>query len=161
VAGVEEHKMTQNHPHKLGSRVVCQIGLVVRDIEKSARAYADLFGVEVPGWSLTAQEEEAHTRYRGQPTTAQAKLAFLHLDNISLELIEPVGGPSTWQEFLETRGEGVHHIAFRIEGMAEQVAILGEKGMPVVQRGDYTGGRYAYIEGTAQLAVILELLEDD
>jgi catechol 2,3-dioxygenase-like lactoylglutathione lyase family enzyme len=145
----------------LGSRVVCQIGLVVRDVERSAQAYADLFGVDVPEWFLTDPQEVAHTRYRGQPTPGRARLAFFHLGSVSLELIEPVGGPSTWQEFLEARGEGVHHIAFEIQSMDEQVEILVRKGMPLVQRGEYTGGRYAYIDGVPQLGVVLELLEND
>ena len=144
----------------LGSHVVCQIGLIVRDIEKSAKAYADLFGVDVPQWIITDPEEKAHTRYRGEPTQAQAKLAFFKLGAVDLELIEPVGGPSTWQEFLDSHGEGVHHIAFQIKGMDEQVALLEKKGMPLVQRGDYTGGCYAYVDGSKQLAVILELLEN-
>ncbi len=144
----------------LGSDIVCQVGIIVRDIEKSARAYADLFGVEVPEWILTDAEEKAHTRYRGQPTPAQAKLAFFQAGSVAIELIEPVGGPSTWQEHLDTKGEGVHHIAFQIQGMDEQIAILGEKGMPLVQRGDYTGGCYAYVDGTPQLSLVLELLEN-
>ena len=143
----------------LGSQVVCQIGLVVRDIEKSSRAYADLFGLSVPEWSLTDPQEKAHTRYRDQPSPGRAKLAFFSLGAVSLELIEPVGGPSTWKEHLDTKGEGVHHIAFRIKGMDEQVAMLEKKGMPAVQRGDFTGGCYAYIDSAPQLGVILELLE--
>ena len=152
--------MSTERSEALGSKIVCQIGLIVRDIERSSAAYADLFGVEVPPWSLTDPEESAHTRYRGQPTTARAKLAFFDLGGVSLELIEPVGAPSTWREFLETHGEGVHHIAFRIQGMDEQLAILERKGMATVQRGDYTGGRYGYVDATPQLHVILELLED-
>ena len=152
--------MAKNRAAALGSDVICQVGLIVRDIEKSARAYADLFGVEVPNWFLTDPEEKAHTRYHGQPTQGQAKLAFFQLGSISLELIQPVGGPSTWQEFLDTHGEGVHHIAFQIKGMDEQVAILEKKGMPLVQRGDYTGGCYSYIDSTPQLGVVLELLEN-
>jgi hypothetical protein len=144
----------------LGSDVICQVGLIVRDVERSARVYADLFGVDVPGWSLTGPENEANTRYRGEPTQARAKLVFFQLGSVSLELIEPVGGPSTWQEFLDAHGEGVHHIAFFIRGMDEQVSILERKGMPSVQRGDYTGGRYAYIDSAPQLAVMLELLEN-
>ena len=145
----------------LGSNVIVQVGLIVRDVEETAKAYADVFGVDVPQWFLTDPEEVAHTRYRGEPTLAQAKLAFFDMGSVQLELIEPVGGPSTWQEFLDTHGEGVHHIAFRIKGMAEQVAYLESKGMPLVQRGDYTGGRYAYIDSTSQLKTILELLEND
>ncbi len=116
--------------------------------------------MDEPQWSLTDPEEVAHTRYRGRPTQARAKLAFFQLGSVSLELIEPLGRPSTWREFLEAHGEGVHHIAFRIEDMEEQLAILERKGMPPVQRGDYTGGRYAYVDSAPQLSVILELLED-
>jgi methylmalonyl-CoA/ethylmalonyl-CoA epimerase len=145
----------------LGSNIVVQVGLIVRNVEQTAKAYADVFGLDVPQWFLTDPEEVAHTRYRGESTLARAKLAFFDMGSIQLELIEPVGGPSTWQEFLDTRGEGVHHVAFRITGMAEQVAYLEDKGMPLVQRGDYMGGRYAYIDSTSQLKTILELLEND
>ena len=70
-----------------------------------------------------------------------------------------MGGPSAWQEFLETQGEGVHHIAFQISGMDEQIACLEAKGLPLLQRGDFTGGRYAYMDSASPLGVILELLE--
>jgi catechol 2,3-dioxygenase-like lactoylglutathione lyase family enzyme len=145
----------------LSTDTVVQIGLIVRDVEATAQAYAELLGVEAPQWLLTGPEAQAHTRYRGAPTEARAKLAFFRLGNLQLELIEPVGGPSTWREFLEAHGEGVHHIAFEVEHMQDQVAALAADGMPLVQRGDYTGGRYAYIDSSEQLKVILELLEDD
>jgi catechol 2,3-dioxygenase-like lactoylglutathione lyase family enzyme len=152
--------MSTQNGSALGSQIICQAGLIVRDIERSSAAYADLFGVDVPQWSLTDAYETAHTEYRGQPTAARAKLAFFDLGQVSLELIEPVGAPSTWREFLETHGEGMHHIAFRIQGMEEQLTILADKGMLAVQRGDYTGGRYAYVDAMPQLGVILELLEN-
>jgi catechol 2,3-dioxygenase-like lactoylglutathione lyase family enzyme len=125
---------------------VTQIGLVVRDIEKSRQAYADVFAVPVPPVILTDGLEQAHTQYRGQPSEAQAKLCFFKFGQVSLELIEPVGGPSTWREFLDAHGEGVHHIAFEIKGMDDKIVYLGGKGVPLIQRGDYTGGRYAYTE---------------
>jgi len=150
--------MTNEPLDALGSRLICQVGLVVRDVEKSAQAYADLFGVDVPSWALTGPAEETHIRFRGQPTAARAKLAFFRFGGVDIELIEPVGGPSTWQEFLDTKGEGVHHIAFRIEDMEGHVAMLKRKGMPLLQCGDYAGGSYSYIDGSLQLGVILELL---
>ena len=145
----------------LSSNVLTQVGLIVRDIEATSRAYADLLGMDVPRWFWTDSKDVAHTRYRGQPTQARAKLAFFSLGGVQLELIEPDGEPSTWQEFLDTHGEGVHHIAFQIAGMADQVALLDGLGMPLVQSGEYTGGRYAYIDSAPQLKVILELLEND
>lgn len=145
----------------LGSKVITQVGLIVRDVEETAKAFAEVFGVDAPQWFLTDAEDVAHTRYRGQSTQAQAKLAFLDMGSVQVELIEPVGGPSTWQEFLDAHGEGVHHIAFVIEGMDQQVGFLASKGMPLAQRGEYTGGRYVYIDSHPQLKVILELLEND
>jgi len=147
-------------PSSLGTRVMVQVAVVVKDIEKSAKAYADVLGVPVPKCELTDSVEKAHTLYRGQPSKAQAKLAFIELQNIVIELIEPVGGPSTWRDFLETKGEGVHHIAFEVKDMDKRIADLKLKGLPLIQSGDYTGGRYAYLDGTAKLALILELLEN-
>ena len=145
----------------LGNKRITQIGIIVRDIEVTSRAYADLLGVEVPKWILTETEDVAQTRYMGKPTQARAKLAFFDMGSVQLELIEPVGAPSTWQAFLDEQGEGVHHIAFQIQGMREQVGLLDGMDMPLVQRGEYTGGRYAYIDGSAQLKLVLELLEND
>ena len=143
----------------IGTNVICQIAIVVRDIERTAKIYADVFGMDVPDARTTDPEEISHIRYRGEPTSARAKLAFFKMGDISLELIEPVGGPSTWKEFLDEHGEGVHHIAFRIKGMDRVLAYLEGKGISAVQRGDYTGGRYAYVDSAPSLGVILELLE--
>jgi catechol 2,3-dioxygenase-like lactoylglutathione lyase family enzyme len=144
----------------LGTQTICQVAIVVRDIEEAAAAWAGVFGVETPSASLTDPQEKSHVRYRGEPTEGRAKLAFFQCGGLSLELIEPVGGPSTWQEFLDAHGPGVHHVAFQIQGMDEVCARLDAKGMPTVQRGDYTGGRYGYVDATKQLAVTLELLEN-
>ncbi len=143
-----------------GASTICQVGLVVRDIEKSAKHYAELFGMEIPRIILTAPESEAHTRYKNAPTQARAKLAFFDMGSLSLELIEPVGGPSTWKDFLDEKGEGVHHLAFRVKGTDAVTRGLENKGIPVVQQGDYTGGRYTYLSSEQALGVVVELLEN-
>ena len=143
----------------LGTNRISQIALVVKDVEKTAQAFADVLGVETPQWSLTDPSEKAHTLYHGQPTEARAKLAFFHLENITIELIEPVGGPSTWAEALEKNGEGVHHIAFNVADTEQVSQDLGDKAMPLAQTGDYTGGRYAYIDSGYRLGVVIELLQ--
>jgi methylmalonyl-CoA/ethylmalonyl-CoA epimerase len=144
----------------IGSSVVCQVGLIVRDIERSIEAYSRVFGLPKPNVIVTDGQESAHTRYRGEPTNARAKLAFFDMGQVSLELIEPIGGPSTWQEFLAEKGEGVHHIAFLVKGTDQVVAFLEAKGIAVIQQGDYTGGRYTYVDSAPALGVILELLEN-
>ena len=95
----------------LGTNVICQIGIVVRDIEQTAKAYADIFGMDMPQIRITDTEEITHIKFCGAPTQARAKLAFFQMGSLSLELIEPVGEPSTWKEFLDEHGESVHHAA--------------------------------------------------
>ena len=145
----------------LGTITITQVGLIVQDIEAKARAWAEVLGLPVPETMITDSYERAQTEYNGKPSNARAKLAFFHLGQVDLELIEPVGKPSTWQDQLDEHGDSLHHIAFEIEGMSEKVTYLEAKGLSLVQRGEYPGGRYAYINGNAQLGAILELLEND
>ncbi len=145
----------------LGNNVITQVGIVVRDIEKSSREFAEFFGIPVPAWVQTDTMDKAQTRFRGAPTPGRAKLAFMHFGSIDIELIEPDTHPSTWREHLDTRGEGVHHLAFVIEGMADRVRELEAHGHPLQQKGEYTGGRYAYVDTSKTLKTIVELLEND
>ncbi len=145
----------------LGTTTVTQVGIIVADIEAKAKAWADVLGLPIPDIIITDKIDKAQTEYDGQPTPARAKLAFFHLGQVDLELIEPIDGPSTWKDQLDQHGDSLHHIAFVIDGMAEKVAYLDGKGVPLVQRGEYTGGRYAYVDGVAQLGAVLELLEND
>ena len=120
--------MVQDNLWPAAKKSICQIGLIVRDIEKVSKAWAELFGVEVPQYILTEPAEEANTYYRGKPTEARAKIALFQLDNLWLELIEPVSGPSAWQEFLDTNGPGIHHIAFEVKNMDDQIAVFEGRG---------------------------------
>lgn len=145
----------------LGNNRVMQVGLVVADIDQAARDWALLLGVEPPAIIITDTVDLAHTAYQGQPTPAQAKLAFFNLGQVSLELIQPLGSPSTWDDQLAAHGPSLHHIAFEISGMDQHIQGLQERGLQLVQRGDYQGGRYAYLDGQKQIGAVIELLEND
>ncbi len=51
------------------------------------------------------------------------------LGQVTVELIEPLGGPSTWQEHLDAHGASVHHIAFEVQGMKDTLAYRVTRGM--------------------------------
>ena len=145
----------------LGSTTPTQIGLVVPDIEAAVQAWALILGVDEPNIIITDPIDLAHTEYQGESTPARAKLAFFPMGQITLELIEPIGEPSTWNDQLTQHGPSLHHIAFEVKGMAERIAELAEHGLKLVQRGDYTGGRYAYLDGQEKFGAVIELLEND
>jgi len=144
----------------LGTRTICQVAIVTDDIASCAKKWADILGVDVPEIRQTGAQEQSHAQYHGCPTPAHAKLAFFDLGQVRLELIEPDAGPSTWREFLDTHGPGLHHIAFRVQGMDDVLQRLDEKGVPLVQKGNYPGGRYAYLDASSTLGAVLELLEN-
>lgn len=145
----------------LRADVVTQIGIVVRDIEKACENFSRIFGLEKPNIIITDIYQKSKTEYRGNPTYARARLAFFNFKNIVIEFIEPDENPSTWREFLDTYGEGIHHLGFEIKGMKEKIENFKEMGIEVVQKGEYEGGRYAYIDTLKELKFIIELLEND
>lgn len=148
-------------PAPLAGAEMIQVGVVVEDIEAAASAWASFLGTSRPSIQLTAPLDIAHTEFRGEPTPAQAKLAFIPLGRVTLELIEPVGGPSTWAEHLDRHGESIHHVAYRVQSLTQELEALQDQGIGVLQRGDYAGGRYVYLDSADSLGAIVELLEDD
>ncbi len=143
----------------LGTKKLAQVAIVVNDIESAARRWAGLLGVAVPPLIETADGESVNMSYRGEPSTARAKLAFFDLGGVQLELIEPIGSESAWFEGLSEKGERLHHIAFWTDDMQASVSGLKENGVPLIHRGDMGEGQYAYFDGQAQLGAVIELLE--
>ncbi|UCG27703.1 MAG: VOC family protein [Bacteroidales bacterium] len=144
----------------LDDKEVAQVAVIVKDIEKAAVAYAELFDMDVPQIVETSSHPENPTKYQGELTNARAKLAFFELDNLQFELIQPVGEPSTWNDYLENSGEGLHHIAFWVKGMDEHVTLFKKNDLPEVQSGGWEGGEYSYIDATEKLGLVIELLEN-
>lgn len=142
----------------LGTTMVCQVAMIVRDVEKATRRFAELLGVPVPSIIMANEDGSDTVTFMGQPTKGRVRLSFFHMENLVVEFIEPTEDPTTWKEFLDTKGPGVHHIAFKAKNkMLETAARLEEFGFPLIQNGD----KYAYVESTDDLGVILELLDID
>ena len=141
---------------KIENVSIAQLALVVDDIEKYIAAYSKAFGVEPPAWRLTDPKELTDIRYKGKETDARAKLAFFRFANISIELIEPVGEPSVWKDWLKKNGSSFHHIAFRD---FDKKVYIDQLGLPVTQTGVFKGGNYTYLDGKETLGVDVEILE--
>ncbi|MCL2254888.1 MAG: VOC family protein [Lachnospiraceae bacterium] len=149
----------------LGTTKLTQVALIVKDIEKTKKRLADFFGVPVPPTISGGDYEITQTNYMGKPAPdADCLLAFFDMsDGVGLELIQPNGAKSIWQDFLEQKGEGLHHIAFNIKGMEQIIISCEEFGMNFVQKGNYGDGSgcYSYLEGGQDLPFVIELLESN
>lgn len=148
----------------LNTNIVTQVGIIVKDIEVSKRKFAAFLGVEPPACSDGGEYEITQTVYQGQPAPkANCLMAFFNAGpNMQIELIQPNGEPSTWQDHLDQHGEGVHHIAFVVKNMDEKIQACEQAGMKCTQRGKYSNasGEYAYLDATGDLKCFIELLEN-
>ena len=146
---------------------VLKIAFVVDDVEKYLAMFAELFGIETPASSVTGSHEETQSLYRGEPTEGRARVGYIPLKNIVLEFIEPVEGPSVFHDCLQQNGNGIHHLAFIVNGMEQVIGNLEGVGLPLLQNGNFPamgaapGGRYAFLQGLKKLGFDVELLEFD
>ena len=147
----------------IGTKKIAQVGYIVKDIEKSKKIWAAFLGVEAPPTVECGDYKITGTTYQGKPAPhANSLLAFFDMANdIQIELIQPNEYPSTWRDFLETKGEGMHHIAFQVDNSEKVIAAAKEFGIEVVQQGKYGdgSGMYTYLEGSEKLNCVVELLE--
>jgi methylmalonyl-CoA/ethylmalonyl-CoA epimerase len=144
----------------IASKTITQVAIIVKDIDKARTAWAQVLGVTAPEVSVAESHPSRPTLYKGNPSDAKARLAFFAMDNLQIELIQPLGGKSTWQDFLDTYGEGIHHIAFEVKGIDGVEKRFEMQGNPTVQLGGWDGGAYSYIDASKDLGCMLELLEN-
>jgi methylmalonyl-CoA/ethylmalonyl-CoA epimerase len=149
--------------HDPGLKVVTQVAIVCRDIDATSKRWAAVLGVGPPQIQTTKPGHEVKVTFRGQPSEGQAKLAFIKLGQVTMELIQPLGGDTSWQQFLDQNGEGVQHIAFEVADLDKSIKALSDAGMPVLHQGRYDSntGSYTYLDSAMALGVTLELLHSD
>jgi len=90
---------------------VSQIGVVVWDVDKAVEYYSSVFGIGPFNVYEFVPEKHWH---KEEPSHSKVKMGKAMLGSIELELIQPLEGKSIHQEFLDTRGEGLQHIAFNV-----------------------------------------------
>jgi catechol 2,3-dioxygenase-like lactoylglutathione lyase family enzyme len=145
-----------------GGRPPQQIGLLVADIDSSLKLYASVLGIGPWSCYTYGPDTLVELTYRGSPGTFSMKLALSDTDP-QLELIQPLTGPSIYDDWLRLHGGGLHHIAYTVDDIHEAIAVMEEAGYPLIQFGcgyGYDGdGAFAYFETTADFGTIIEARE--
>jgi len=94
--------------------------------------------------------------------TQQVKTAFLFAGDANLELLEPTSPESPVAKFIEKRGEGVHHLCFRVENIEQELARLQAQGYRLINEAPVPGAhgcRVAFLHPSAGNGVLIELSE--
>lgn len=125
------------------------IGIAVKNLSEAINTYKRIYG-------LDAMKIETLSDIK-------VKIAFIPLGEVLIELLEPTEpGAGRIGQFLEEKGEGIHHIALRVEDIHQAMERLKEINVPLRDKEPRDGGddsRIAFIEPTVTQNVLTELVE--
>jgi hypothetical protein len=141
-------------------REIVHVCVVVKDVEKTAKEYADKFGVGP--WRIREVETPAtRASVRGEAVGYRLKFGHARMGPISLELVETLEGRTIYQEFLEEHGEGLHHIGvptpLPFDAELEKWGRLGIEPLQVNRMESPEEG-WAYMDTQGLIGCILEIL---
>ncbi|MFC2066412.1 VOC family protein [Chloroflexota bacterium] len=138
---------------------ISHIGVVVRDLDRSMAIYSSTFGA---GPWRVAELTYPDVVIKGEHKSYQVRLAFAEWDSMELELIQPVSGDSLYSDFLNERGEGMHHLGYLVnqEEKAEITTRLAKVGIRPLQESNSSmhSGSFAYFDADKTGGVIIELI---
>ncbi|MGH3136306.1 MAG: VOC family protein [Gaiellaceae bacterium] len=141
---------------------VGQIGIVVRDLESACRRYSALW--QCGPWRLYTYGPAILSRqtYRGESSQFSVRIA-LNPTTPQIELLQPLEGPSVYDDWLERRGEGLHHLAAYVEDAGQAIESLAGAGYDVIQEGRGFGvegdGAFVYFDTEHDLGYLLEVVQ--
>ena len=151
-----------------GKKIV-QLGIVVDDIEKTARYLSEILGV--PAWEfidLDADKFESvimHDKFLGDNAKTHLRAASGHVMSYQFELLQPVSGQSTHMEFMKRHGEGIHHISIAPVSDDEYARMIAgfKKADIEIEMQALLGGAYtfAYMDTVDELGLLFEFFKVD
>jgi methylmalonyl-CoA/ethylmalonyl-CoA epimerase len=146
----------------LAGRPVGQVGIIVRDLEQALERYSALWGLGPWACFLYGPATVPTLTYRGEPGRYSMRIALAG-QNPQVELLESLEGPSIYEEWLESRPEGLHHVGVYVESLERAVDSMTAAGYDLIQSGYGYGldgdGGYAYFDTERDFGVIVEALE--
>ena len=138
---------------------ITQVAVVARDLRKTMEAYHKVMGWAP--WSVYEHKPPIlhHQEVRGRPVNYSMIGAEVHCNPIDFEILQPLEGPSIYKEFLEQKGEGLHHIS--VVNSAEDVDLaltnFKENGIDVLMSGRLGESiRFYYMDTDPILKMVAE-----
>lgn len=136
-----------------------QVGIVVADVEAVLRRHEALFGDAE--WLIVENgPQNMHGLHvRGEPAEFSMRLALRGSDP-QVELLQPLEGPDILSEWLERRGEGLHHLGYEVPSLDETIGLMAQAGYECVQHGyGFGADGFAYFDTERDLGYLVEAIE--
>jgi hypothetical protein len=138
---------------------IVQLAYVVENIHRAMDHWLD--SLKVGPWFLLEHFSGIDASYRGKPSEADVAIAMSFAGHMMIELIQQHNSaPSVYREAIEKRGYGFHHWGMATKNFDDDVARYRNRGAEqAFSLRVPTGGRVAYMDTTAQLPGMVELIE--
>jgi methylmalonyl-CoA/ethylmalonyl-CoA epimerase len=136
---------------------IVQVAYVVRDLDASVKRHWEAFGIGPWDIYLFESPKVENYLYRGKPATHKALIAVTWQGPVQLEVMQPVSGRCIYDEHLETKGEGLHHIKLYYADCAKAVQEYERRGYPVIQSGKFDDDEHYYLDTERDFGYVIEL----
>jgi len=144
--------MAQTSPAEIKIPSLHQIGIVVKDVEKTAQNYWNIITIQAPSMR--------DRTYHGKPAYFESKIGLCQVGPLELELLEVLEGRTVYGDFMAEHGEGAHHLQYMTDSVADidkHVEILSQKGFPMVMGGQFgNNGAFVYYDTVSALKTAWE-----
>ncbi len=125
------------------------IGIAVKNIEEAIPYYENVLGLKCYNIEEVADQK--------------VKTAFFKVGATKIELLEPTSPESTIAKFIEKKGEGVHHIAFAVDNVANALSEAESKGIQLIDKAPRKGAEnlnIAFLHPKSTQGVLTELCQE-
>ena len=126
------------------------IGIAVKSIEQAGKFYTDVLGLHIEDIETVAEQK--------------VNVAFIPITDSEVELLESVEPDGPVAKYIESRGEGIQHIAFRVDDIKQCLEELKQKGVRLIDetpRHGAGGAKIAFIHPKETNGVLVEICERD
>jgi methylmalonyl-CoA/ethylmalonyl-CoA epimerase len=124
------------------------IGIAVKSIEQAGKFYTEILGLKIQDIETVAEQK--------------VNVAFLPITDSEVELLESTAPDGPVSKYIDARGEGVQHIAFRVENIEASLEELKSKGVRLIDqtpRNGAGGAKIAFIHPKETNGVLVEICE--
>ena len=145
-------------------RKIVQIGILVKDLQKSMERYWET--LNIGPWDVHTFSSDTVKEFIlcGQQVKSPFKfmVALAKFGDIQFELLQPVEGPTIYENFLKEKGEGFHHIKEKVADneIEETLKKFKQKGLEVIQSGKCGTDVFYYLNTEPTLSILYEIGND-
>ena len=125
------------------------LGIAVKSLEEAIPYWENVLGLKCYNIEEVADQK--------------VKTAFFMVGQTKIELLEPTSEESTIAKYIEKRGQGVHHVAFAVEGIEDALADATEKGVQLIDKAPRKGAEgmtIAFLHPKSTQGILTELCEN-